>query len=71
MDDLDKYIEKRKHKNPEFAASFESGFENFKIGILLRQAREETGMTQEQIAELLVRKQKNQPSQELKIMQKI
>lgn len=32
---------------------FESGYENFKIGVLLRQAREEAGMTQEQLAKKL------------------
>lgn len=53
MDDLEKYIEKRKKKNPEFAKTFELGYENFKIGVLLRQAREEAGFTQEQIAEQL------------------
>ncbi len=53
MDDLEKYIENRKQQNPDFAESFEKGYENFKIGILLRQAREDAGMTQEQIAKLL------------------
>lgn len=53
MDDLEKYIAKRKRQNPGFAENFEKGYENFKIGILPRQAREESGMTQEQIAKLL------------------
>jgi DNA-binding XRE family transcriptional regulator len=53
MDDLEKYIEKRKQQNPAFAEDFEKGYENFKIGVLLRQAREEAGMTQEQIAKIL------------------
>jgi len=52
MDDLEKYIKKRK-QSPVFAQSFEEGYENFKIGILLRRAREEAGMTQEQLAGLL------------------
>jgi len=53
MDDLEKYIEKRKKQSPEFAEDFEKGYENFKIGVLLRQAREEAGLTQEQIARIL------------------
>jgi len=53
MDDVEKYIRKRKDKSPEFAQSFEEGYENFKIGVLLRRAREEAGMTQEQLAGLL------------------
>ena len=50
MDDLEKYIDKRKKKNPEFAKNFEKGYESFKIGLLLRQARKEAGVTQEELA---------------------
>ena len=50
MSDLTKYIQKRKKKDPEFAKYFDSGYKNFKIGILLRQARENAGMTQEELA---------------------
>lgn len=53
MDDLEKYIEKRKSKSKKFAKSFEKGYENFKIGILLRQVREEVGLTQNELAEKL------------------
>ena len=53
MDDLEKYIEKRKKSNPEFAKDFEAGFNDFKIGILLKQARLESGLTQEEIAKKL------------------
>ena len=53
MDVLEKYIKKRKWQNTEFAHSFEAGYENFRIGILLRRARKEAGMTQEQLAGLL------------------
>lgn len=53
MDDLDKYIEKRKKKSPEFARTFDQGYEQFKIGVLLKQARKEAGLTQEQVAEKL------------------
>jgi len=50
MSDLQKYIEIRKKKNPEFAESYESGYEEFKIGVLLREARRKSGLTQEELA---------------------
>lgn len=50
MDDLDKYIEKRKGRDPEFAKGYESGYQEFLIGILLREARESVGVTQEELA---------------------
>lgn len=53
MDDLDKYIEKRKKRSPAFAGNFESGYEQFKIGVVLRMAREKAGLTQEEMAEKL------------------
>lgn len=53
MDDLDKYIAKRKKKSPAFAADFEKGYKDFKIGVLLKMAREKAGLTQEQVAQKL------------------
>jgi DNA-binding XRE family transcriptional regulator len=53
MDDLDKYIEKRKKLSPKFAKDFNSGYQQFKIGVLLKQARIEAGFTQEQVANKL------------------
>ncbi|OGR22646.1 MAG: transcriptional regulator [Desulfobacterales bacterium RIFOXYA12_FULL_46_15] len=53
MDDLDQYIEKRKKISPKFAKNFDDGYDQFKIGILLKQARIDAGLTQEQIANLL------------------
>ena len=50
MDDLEKYIGKRKKDSPELSANFEKGYESFKIGLLLRQARKEAGITQEDLA---------------------
>ena len=50
MNDLEKYINKRKKRDPEFSKGFEEGYKEFKIGILLKQAREEAGLTQEQLA---------------------
>ena len=53
MDDLDKYIETRKKLSPKFAKNFDKGYEQSKIGILLKQARLEAGLTQEQVANKL------------------
>jgi DNA-binding XRE family transcriptional regulator len=50
MDDLEKYISKRKKRSPEFAKDFESGYNDFKIGVMLKQAREKAGITQEDLA---------------------
>ena len=50
MSDLQPYIKKRKKRDPEFAKGFDTGYEQFKIGVLLKQAREEAGLTQEELA---------------------
>ncbi len=53
MGDLQKYITKRKASDREFADNFDAGYEEFKIGVMLKMAREEAGLTQEQLAEKL------------------
>lgn len=53
MDDLDKYIEKRKKRSKAFARSFENGYHEFKIGAILKLAREKSGMTQDEVARRL------------------
>jgi DNA-binding XRE family transcriptional regulator len=53
MSDLKKYIANRKKKDLKFAKGYESGYNDFKIGVLLRQAREASGHTQEEIARTL------------------
>ncbi|ADG93189.1 transcriptional regulator, XRE family [Arcobacter nitrofigilis DSM 7299] len=50
MSDLQKYIEKRKNLDKNFAENFDKGYEEFKIGEILKQARVDTGMTQEDVA---------------------
>ena len=50
MEDLDKYIDKRKKKNPKFSQNYDKGYEQFKIGDLLKQARLDAGLTQLQVA---------------------
>lgn len=51
--DLDDYISKRKKKDSDFAKDFESGYEEFKIGMMIKEMRLKNGMTQEQLAEKL------------------
>lgn len=53
MSDLKKYIDKRKKSDKSFAKGHEEGYEQFKVGIMLRQARESSGLTQEELARRL------------------
>ncbi len=53
MSDLKKYIHKRKAEDLEFADALETGYEEFKIGEMLKQARVEVGLTQDDIAQKL------------------
>ena len=53
MDDLEKYIEDRKHKDKKFAFKFDTEYEKFKIGVLLRKAHKEAKITQTELAKLL------------------
>ena len=53
MSDLKQYVEKRKARDPEFAENYETGYLEFKIGVLLRQAREKAGLTQAEVAQKL------------------
>ena len=53
MDDLDRFIEKRKKEDPEFADGFDEGYQNFKIGVLFKVSREQAGLTQAEVAQKL------------------
>jgi len=53
MSDLSKYINERKKSDDEFSQGFNEGYESFKIGAVLKQARVDSGLIQEQIAEKL------------------
>jgi DNA-binding XRE family transcriptional regulator len=53
MSDLQQYVSQRTARDPEFAAGFEEGYADFKLGVLLRQARESAGLTQEDMAQRL------------------
>jgi HTH-type transcriptional regulator/antitoxin HipB len=50
MSDLKKYILKRKKRDKGFSEGYDDGYEQFKIGLILRQARESAGLTQEELA---------------------
>lgn len=50
MSDLKKYIEKRKKSDKDFSLNFDKGYQTFKIGLLLKEAREAAGITQDELA---------------------
>jgi len=53
MSDLKRYISERKKRDKKFAEGFDEGYEQFKVGVMLRQAREAAGLTQEELARRL------------------
>lgn len=53
MSDVERYIKGRKRKGPRFAKNFESGYDAFEFSVMLRQARERAGITQEVVAKKL------------------
>ena len=53
MSDVKQYIQKRVKNDVEFAQNYEAGYADFKIGVILRQARESAGLTQEEMARKL------------------
>ncbi len=53
MSDVSKYIEERKKGDPEFAESYDFGYEEFKIGLMIKELRLREGLTQEELARRL------------------
>ena len=53
MGDVETYIARRKKSDPKFEQGFEEGYKEFEFGVLLRHARQEAGLTQEQLARLM------------------
>lgn len=53
MSSLKKYVANRKKTDAEFADGYELGYQNFKVGVLLKEMREKSGMTQEELAKKL------------------
>ncbi len=53
LKNLDQFIDKKiGKKGTENRDQFEEGYDVFKIGVLIQQAREQKGLTQEQLANL-------------------
>ncbi len=50
MSDLKKYISARKKSDPEFAENYEQGYNDFKIGLYLKELRQQSGLTQDDVA---------------------
>jgi len=53
MSDLQKYLVKRKSNDSEFAENYDEGYQAFKFGVLLREARKSAGLTQLDLADKL------------------
>ncbi len=53
MSDIERYIARRKKEQPAFKRNFESGYQAFEFSVMLRQARNRAGVTQETIARKL------------------
>jgi HTH-type transcriptional regulator / antitoxin HipB len=53
MSDVKRYVQNRAKRDPEFAEIYDSGYSDFKIGVVLRQAREAAGLTQDEVARKL------------------
>ena len=53
MDDLDQYHQERIQKNPTFWQGEDQRYEEFKLGTLLKEARQQAGLSQEEIAKKL------------------
>jgi HTH-type transcriptional regulator/antitoxin HipB len=53
VSDLKKYITSRKKNDRDFAENYDLGYQDLKIGILLRQLREELGYTQDDLAQMM------------------
>lgn len=58
MTTLSSLIEELK-ENPEFAQDFDRGYADFKIGVLLKEARLSAGLTQDEIASRIKTKKSN------------
>ena len=50
MSDLQDYIANRKAADADFAGNFDEGFEAFKFGVVLKEARKAAGLTQMDVA---------------------
>ena len=51
MGDVERLIAKWKAEKPDSGQEFERGYDAFRAGVMLQVAREQAGMTQQQVAE--------------------
>lgn len=52
-DELQAFIDEQKATRPGFAEGYDEGYRNFRIGVILKQARLNAGMSQVEVAEKL------------------
>lgn len=50
MSDLKKYLADRKAADSEFSKGYDEGYQAFKFGVLLKEARKNAGLTQDELA---------------------
>ena len=53
MSDLQKYLVKRKEVDSKFVDNYDEGYQAFKFGVLLKEARKDAGLTQLDLASKL------------------
>ena len=53
MSDFRQYLEERKRNDPVFAEEFEQHYESFKLNVMLRQLRTESGISQQELADII------------------
>ncbi|ACD89678.1 transcriptional regulator, XRE family [Chlorobium limicola DSM 245] len=53
IDELQAFIDEQKATSSGFAEGYDEGYRNFRIGVMLKQARLNTGMSQVEVAEKL------------------
>lgn len=50
MSDLKQYLVDRKAADKDFAEGYDEGYQAFKFGVLLKEARKNAGLTQDELA---------------------
>lgn len=50
MSDLKQYLTDRKAADKDFAEDYDEGYQAFKFGVLLKEARKNAGLTQDELA---------------------
>lgn len=53
MNDLDRWTAEQALRSPEFAEGYERGFQAFRLGVMLKAARQKAGLTQAEVARRL------------------